>query len=137
MSAYEMSGALLDLWVALALGHRRSENYPNSDPISGNYWLRMGRGVDVFACPRFSFSSREAMAVIERFKPALDYRPAIGEWAASCRANDKLFRTGFGKTAAEAVCRAVVLARFGSNPQLDTEDEPTDYNERINGRNAS
>jgi hypothetical protein len=137
MRVSELSAPLLDLWVALALGYRRAPDHPEPDPNGGHYWLRMGRYGSVFACPRFSFAPRDAMRVIERFKPSLEYRPAINEWASNVPHGDGLWRTGFGETAAIAVCRAVVLAHFNDDPQLDTDDEPTDYDERTNGVHAA
>jgi hypothetical protein len=129
-----MEGGLLDLWVALAMGLRRSHTSPEPDPLD-HYWLRMGIGASVFACPRFTFSPRDTMNVITRFKTSLQFDRKAQLWESDCRI-DGIAMTGVGETAAIAVCRAVVHSHFGKDPQLDTDDEPTDYDPELNGPRA-
>jgi hypothetical protein len=130
-----MEGGLLDLWVALAIGMRRSVTSPKPNEY-GHYWMRMGIGASVFACPRFSFSHRDAMFVIEHFKPSLTYGDISKLWVASAKTRTGFEWVGVGETPAIAACRAVVLAHFGQDPQLDTDDEPTDYDPELNGPRA-
>lgn len=123
MKASELRGALLDVWVAIALGEKPSRKPEVLRTAPHMFWLEYGDHGAARVCPQYSSNPRDAMAVIERFKPSIDYRLPIEEWAASCRApSDGLLRTGFGKTAAEAVARAVVLAHIGDDVQFDTED---------------
>lgn len=123
MIVSHLDAPLLDLWVALALGEKRSDLHAATN-AAGLYWLKYGERSAAKVCPHYSTNPRDAMTVIERFKPSLEYRPEINEWASNVRYRDGLWNTGFGETAAIAVCRAVVLAYFGNDPQLDTEDEP-------------
>jgi hypothetical protein len=129
-----MDGALLDLWIALAMGMRRSPDFPEPSEF-GHYWLRMGLGASVFACPRFTFAPRDTARVIERFKPSLQFDRKAQLWESDCRI-DGVVMTGVGETHGIAVCRAVVLAFFSKDPQLDTSDEPTDFDPELNGTRA-
>jgi hypothetical protein len=134
MRVERMEGGLLDLWVALAMGLRRSKANPEPDEY-GHYWMRMGIGASGFACPRFTLASRDSLAVIHRFRTSLKFDREAKLWESDCRI-DGIVMTGVGETAAIAVCRAVVLAHFGKDPQLDTSDEPTDYDPELNGPRA-
>ncbi|WP_109479150.1 phage protein NinX family protein [Paraburkholderia sp. C35] len=124
MKVSELTGATLDVWVAIALGEKRSERHIHNQTAPHMYWLAYGERGAARVCPQYSSNPRDAMTVIERFKPTLEYRPAINEWASNVPHRDGLWRTGFGETAAIAVCRAVVLAHFGYDVQFDTKDEP-------------
>lgn len=128
MKSNELTGPTLDVWVAIALGEKRSERPEHASIAPHMYWLKNGeRGVRV--CPRYSESPQEFMTLIERFKPTLDYRPSIGEWAAGCTLPDSaLMVVGFGPTAAIALCRAIVRAHVDEfadvDAQVEVEDEP-------------
>jgi len=123
MRVENMEGGVLDLWVALALGEKRSTKHEATNEC-GLYWLKQGDYGSVKLCPRYSTRPGDGQPIIESEYISTLYLESFGEW----RASHRLMRGNksvCGNTALQAAMRAFVAARFGDNVQLDTEDEPT------------
>lgn len=66
MKVNELTGGLLDLWVAICEGHKRAPEHPEPHENTGRYWLQLGRGYSVQECPPYSTSWCAGGPIIER-----------------------------------------------------------------------
>jgi hypothetical protein len=124
MKASKLIGPTLDVWVAIALGEKRSERPEHDRTAPGMYWLKNGERGPARVCPQYSENAQEAMGLIERFKPVLDCRPSLKEWAAGVtRPDNGLISVGFGPTAAIALCRAIVITHVGDEVKFEARDK--------------
>lgn len=104
MKVSELKDAMLDYWVARAVGiHVDAITLPTvdySDELDCRVNDRPFRPTTDWV---------RAGMLIERYRISLD--GSLGEgWKAQCNSNGKY---GFGQTPLEAVCRALVQAEFG------------------------
>lgn len=54
MRVSELTGALLDYWVARAEGERLAPSHRSPNPDTGRYWLQQGAFGSVKECPRYT-----------------------------------------------------------------------------------
>ncbi|MFT0167507.1 phage protein NinX family protein [Paraburkholderia mimosarum] len=66
MKVSELSGGLLELWVAICEGERIAPAHPEPNPNTGRYWLQIGKGYSVKECPPFASSWCAGGPIIER-----------------------------------------------------------------------
>ncbi|MBN3761280.1 phage protein NinX family protein [Burkholderia sp. Ac-20365] len=126
MKVSELGGTQLDVWVALALGERRSTLYEPTNE-AGVYWLEMRPGsASVKECPRYSTDPRAGFPIIESERIRLTPVDAggffLGElqnapgWLA--RLPDQATNER-GDTALQAAMRSFVASKFGETVSDD------------------
>ncbi|WP_186028417.1 DUF2591 domain-containing protein [Burkholderia gladioli] len=110
MKVSELSGALLDLWVARTEG----DVLATKDPAFGRYWLKQGRYGSVKECPRYSIDWAHGGPIIARER--IELLTAVGD-PDPCVAKGifgDLVISYFGSTALIAAMRVFVASRFGT-----------------------
>ncbi|ACR28689.1 DUF2591 domain-containing protein [Burkholderia glumae] len=110
MKVSELSGALLDLWVARAEG----DVLATAKPEFGRYWLKQGRYGSVKECPRYSTDWAHGGPIIGRER--IELLTAAGD-PESCVAQTvygDLVISYFGSTRLTAAMRVFVASRFGA-----------------------
>ncbi|MDM8357517.1 DUF2591 domain-containing protein [Pandoraea communis] len=112
MKVSELTGGLLDLWVACAEG----EALTMHPPQNGRYWLKQGDYGSVKECPRYSTDWSHGGPIIERDLGTFSIeRNGNGEacwyWADMGRTLSR-YRLG-GPTHLIAAMRAYVASKFG------------------------
>jgi hypothetical protein len=65
MKVSELTGATLDVWVAIALGEKRSERTAHAATAPHMYWLKSGEHGSRL-CPQYSTNPRDGDPIIER-----------------------------------------------------------------------
>ncbi|MDN7494856.1 DUF2591 domain-containing protein [Burkholderia gladioli] len=109
MKVSELSGALLDLWVARTEG----DVLATKDPAFGRYWLKQGRYGSVKECPRYSTDWAHGGPIVERERIVLLSAAGDAEsWFGQTFCHGAVI-SHYGPTALVAAMRAFVGSRFG------------------------
>lgn len=103
----ELTGALLDLWVARAEG----ETLATAKPEFGRYWLKQGDCGSVKECPSYSTDWAHGGPIIERERMA--FRMTRNDEIVADLMNDSGIGLGVGPTHLVAAMCAYVASKFG------------------------
>lgn len=119
MKVAELTGVMLDLWVARAIGLDDPKIYQTSAGV--DVCEHKAPGVDGFEAIDVDFKPSEDWSdcgpLIWKYRIDLD--GGSSEWMAGPNAINKGFYEGTGDTPQQAICRAVVRSVYGD----DVEDE--------------